>query len=150
MLTHKEQRALIWFYTISCKFCTAPFTWKCGKMFVNLNQRFRFWNSFIWMMVLINLIFQFVQFGIVIKEKNINGSALHGTFLIAYFGHAVFKLNIEKYQSEMVHLLNQLFYMNSAWGNTKSHVTDKKDTQYTMQFQYFFVCLICVYVTHSI
>ena len=124
MLTYREQRALLWIYTISCKFYTAPFTWKDGRMFVKLSHRFRFWDYFTKILILITLIFQFVDFGIVVKEKNINGSVLSGTILISHLALALFKLNLEMFQSEMVHLLNQLFYMNSAWGNRSLYVTD--------------------------
>ena len=116
MLTHNEKRALTYLYTISCKFYTIPFIWKDGKMFLKLSQRIKFWNYFSRTLLLISLIFHFMQFVEVIREKNINGSVLRGTALLSYLTLTVFKLNVEMFKSEIIHLLNQLFHINSAWG----------------------------------
>lgn len=116
MLTQLEKRALIWFYSVICKYFT-PFLWKNGKILLqppNTGTQLR--NCIIWTLLLATLIFRLKQLSIIAQEKNFNQLVFQGTAFIGFLEVGVFKLNIEMHKSEMVLLINQAFHFNSSWG----------------------------------
>ena len=116
MLTQLEKQTLSWLYNVVCRFCTIPFTWKNGEMLLKRKGSVTFWNYFTWALVVVTLVFQAVHFPVMVENKNLNMLVLHGASFVGHLVLVISKLNIGTYQAEMVHLINQVFYINAFWG----------------------------------
>ena len=78
--------------------------------------RVQVWKWITWPLILVTLISQLLQLPFLIEQKEMNQLILHGTALIIHVANPMVKLNIELYKSEMAHLINHVFVINSSWG----------------------------------
>ena len=117
MLTQLETRTLICLYCLVCKLWTIPFIWNDDVMRLKLKSSVKYWNFFTWILLLITIIFQILHFPVMVSEKNLNMLVLHGSSFLGHLVLVISKLNIWTYKIEMVHLINQIFYINTNWGN---------------------------------
>ena len=118
MLTQLELRVISRLYTAGCKHCMAPFTWTGERMILKPKLSFfgRVWNWFTFVIIPFSILFELKQMHAMIGRRELNGTVLNGTLIVAQLGHLSCKLNTLQYQSELVHVNNQVLQMNSNWG----------------------------------
>ena len=117
MLTKLEMLALDRIYLHCCKSITTPVQWKNGKMSLKRNHSApNVYNWITWILLLLTLASRCSMLPKLISERDINGSIIHGMFLIYNFAGAVLKLNIWLNRVDLVQLINDLLHINSVWG----------------------------------
>ena len=116
MFTTFEKRTLNLVYSIACKFPTIPYTRKDGEIILKVNIGVKYCNYFTWTLLFATLGLQTLHFPKMTQDKSLSMLVLHGSSFVGYLVLVITKLNIWIYKSEMVHLINQVFYMNATWG----------------------------------
>ena len=129
MLTQVETRLISWLYKVGCKHCMTPFTWTEERMILKLKPKISFvgtiWNWFISILILFSIMFEIKQMQVMIRKRELNGAILTGTLLMGQFGHLSCKLNTSRSKGELLHVINQVFQMNSNWGTDWLHILKK-------------------------
>ena len=122
MLTQLEMEKLDLLLTTCCnKGFTIPFFLKHGRMVVDNNRKTLACNCVSWILLIPAIIFQVIQFPMLISEKDINGLILHGILNVLYISHAIVKLNFWVFKEEIVQLVNHILCINSVWGKKYSY-----------------------------
>ena len=117
MLTKVEMIALNWIYVPCTKSFTIPFQWEHGKMTLKPNHHIQnMYNLITWILLLLTLTSRSIILPKIIGEGDINGSIIHGLFLLQNISTAVLKLNILVNKADLLQLINQLLLVNSVWG----------------------------------
>ena len=116
MLTKPEREMIIWIYSLVCRFCTIPFKWKANGMLLKQNYGVKYWYYLTWTLLLVTLIFELLHFPVMIRKNNLSMVVLHGSAIVGHIVLTISKLNVWMHRSEIVQLINQVFYINTFWG----------------------------------
>jgi len=120
MLTINEKIYFSRILQFCCKYLalSVPFTWNNERLDLKLKQGVlsRLYNILIWSTIFLALGFKITKVKGMLEKRDFRGLILTWIFLVKDSSHFFLKLNISMYRVELVRLINQVFRINSCWG----------------------------------
>jgi len=119
MLTEAEIKSMKFVYSaLCCKVVVSLFSWDKLKLSVRPNcMPITYWiiNS----ILLSEFYFGLKQLSILIQNRQMNAVILQVIFLERFICHFMLRVNMSKYKTEFVRLINQATDIDNKWGKQK-------------------------------